>query len=239
VAGADRLTALYLESPDDAVLDVAVSHALLRSGRAAFRLWTPPPAVSFGRLDLLSPGADRAVASARDAGLTPVRRLAGGRVAAIGPWTVCVGAAAPGPHGPETNRPRYEWLSGVIVQALRSLQVDARLGELEGEWCPGSWSVLVGSSKVAGLAQRVIRLGAWVEAVIVVEAPASARRALAAVQGQLGVEWDPATFGGLSGVTSAEVVRALRRSLGPSLETRLPAELWELAHSLRMGHFIP
>lgn len=201
-------------------------------------MWTPPPAVSFGRLDLLSPGAERAVATARAAGLTPVRRLAGGRVAAIGPWTVCIGAASPGRQGPETNRPRYEWLSVVVVEALRSLGVNARVGELAGEWCPGSWSVLVGSSKVAGLAQRVIRTGAWVEAVIVVQAPASACRALDQVQRELGVGWDPATFAGLPGLSHAEVVSALRRSLGSLREAALEPEVWDLARSLRTEHVI-
>ena len=235
------MTALYLESPPDAALDVALSHALLRAGTEAVRLWTPPPALSFGRLDLLSPGAERAISGARKAGLTPVRRLAGGRAAAIGPWTVCVGAAYPGPQAPELTQRRYESFSAVLLAALRSLGVDARVGELDGEWCPGSWSVLAGSSKVAGLAQRVIRVGAWVEAVLVVDVPQAARKALDEVQRELGVPWNPATFAGLRGVSSGQLIAALRESVASHWEldeAELAPELWHLARSLRGEHVI-
>ena len=40
--------------------------------------------------------------------------------------------------------------------ALQRLGLDARLGELAGEYCPGEFSVnLAGRSKVMGVGQRV------------------------------------------------------------------------------------
>jgi lipoate-protein ligase A len=77
---------------------------------------------------------------------------------------------------------RYQALAALIVAALGSLGLTARIGELPGEWCPGAWSVLVGGRKVAGLAQRVIRGGAWAEAVIVATDPRELAGALDAVQ---------------------------------------------------------
>ena len=55
------------------------------------------------------------------------------------------------------TRERFERLGGVIVRALRGLGVDARVGEVEGEYCPGAWSVNArGQIKLAGIGQRMI-----------------------------------------------------------------------------------
>ena len=248
---------LYEDSPGDAALDVGLSHALLRDaadrGLEALRVWIPPPALSFGRLDLLSPRRDDAIVVARESGLQPVRRLAGGRAAAIGPGTVCVGWAVPSPEMSGMQR-RYETLAGVIVAALARLGVAARVGELPGEWCPGAWSLLVGGVhtgeidgaevKVGGLAQRVIKGGAWAEAVVVVSCDAAQLAgALDRVQRALDVAWDPATLGHLSaaaaGVTPALVREALIGRLSASRPLRrasLTPAIWSRAEDLRRLH---
>jgi lipoate-protein ligase A len=236
------MTPLYRASPADATLDVAISHVLLRAGTESLRLWTPPPALSFGRLDLLAPGHEQAIAAARAAGLTPVRRLAGGRAAPIGPGTVCLGWASPAREAPDLQR-RYAVLAEIVVDALAGLGIAARIGELAGEWCAGSWSILVGATKVAGLAQRVIRAGAWAELVILVEASDEARGALDAVQRALGVEWAPDTFAGLSdaqpGISSEQVAEAVRASLAARWtveDAELTPALWSEARDLRTDH---
>jgi octanoyl-[GcvH]:protein N-octanoyltransferase len=126
------------------------SRALLRyaarTAEESLRLWSPPPALSSGRLDLLLPGAPAAIAAARAVGLAPVRRLAGGHAAAVGPGTLVVGWASPAPVLGPMDR-RYAALAETIIEALRSLEVPARVGELDGEWCPGSWSILVGAGR--------------------------------------------------------------------------------------------
>jgi octanoyl-[GcvH]:protein N-octanoyltransferase len=237
---------LYTESPPDAALDVAISHALLRAaaedGSEAVRVWTPPPALSFGRLDLLLPSAERAIAVALAEGLHPIRRLAGGRAAATGPGTVCLGWACRSPELAGMQE-RYEAMSEVIVQALSLVGVRAGVGELAGEWCPGAWSVIVGDVKVGGLAQRMIRGGAWAEAVIVVSDAAPLRSALDRVQRALGVPWDPATFAGLADIRAGVTVEDARGGLIAALQARrpldqlaLPAAVWSRAESLRDGH---
>jgi lipoate-protein ligase A len=239
-------TPLYTESPSDAALDVAISHALLRAaaedGSEAVRVWMPPPALSFGRLDLLLPGAEHAVAVALGEGLHPVRRLAGGRAAAIGHGTVCLGWACRSPEM-AGMQDRYEAMSEVIVQALSLVGVRAGVGELPGEWCPGAWSVVAGEVKVGGLAQRVIRGGAWAEAVIVVSDAARLGAALDRVQEALGVPWNPATFAGLADVRAEVTVEDARRALitaarsgRPLDHVPLSPELWSRAETLRDGH---
>jgi lipoate-protein ligase A len=237
---------LYTESPLDPALDVAVSHALLRravtAGEVALRLWRPPPALSFGRLDLLSPTSDRAIETARAAGLTPVRRLAGGRAAPIGPSTVCLGWASPGGEMSDMQL-RYEVIAGVLIDALGELGVKARVGELSGEWCPGSWSVIVGEAKVSGLAQRVVRGGAWAEAVLVVGGSRTLGIALDEVQRALGVDWSPSTFAGLTdewpALTRERVTDALLAALASRWTVRLmrlEPSAWKVAEALRQHH---
>jgi lipoate-protein ligase A len=232
---------LYAESPPDAALDVAISDALMRGagGAEALRLWTPPRVASFGRLDLLREGAAAAVEAARAAGFQPVRRLAGGRAAAAGPGTVCLGWASPD-DVTRTQR-RYEILSSMIVEALQALDVEARVGELDGEWCPGSWSVLAGGVKLGGLAQRVVRGRAWAEALIVVDAAPALRPALDRVQEALGVQWDAGTLGGVAGLRAGEVAEALAAVLRSRCDARpadLPPAAWREAERLRGQHVL-
>ncbi len=233
---------LYTEAPGDAALDVALSHALVRAaasaeaaGETALRVWTPPPAVSFGRLDLLSPGIEPAAAVARDQGLEPVRRLAGGRAAAIGPGTACIGFSAPVESVASGMQERYEMLAGIVLDALGRLGIEARTGELAGEWCAGAWSVLAGEGKVGGLAQRVIRGGAWAEAVVVVSGAPELRTALDRVHRALGLDWRPETLVGLEGVTVEQVRGALAEASGGA-PSEVPAELWRAAAALRAEH---
>jgi octanoyl-[GcvH]:protein N-octanoyltransferase len=235
------MTALHLYAPADAALDVAISHALLEQaaqGMPALRVWTPPPAISFGRLDLLSDRVAAAVAAARSAGYEPVRRLAGGRVAAIGAGTVCVGWAYPSPEMTGMQE-RYGTAAAVVVGALERAGMPARVGELPGEWCPGSWSVIAGGAKAGGLAQRVVRGGAWAEAVIVVAGAAALAAALAGVQAALGVDWDPGTLRDLAGVTPGAVGEALIAELASRhrlAEEPLPPAVAARAAELRAEH---
>jgi octanoyl-[GcvH]:protein N-octanoyltransferase len=235
------MTALHLGAPPDAALDVAISHALLEQatrGVESLRVWTPPPALSFGRLDLLSPRIQAAIAAARAAGLEPVRRLAGGRAAAIGPGTVCVGWAYPSPEM-TGMQDRYETVAGLVVSALARAGVQAWVGELPGEWCPGSWSVLAGGAKAGGLAQRVVRGAAWAEAVIVVAGARALADALGRVQAALGVEWDADTLSDLPGTTPAQLSAALVAELEARHHPRrapLPPEILDRAAQLRAEH---
>jgi lipoate-protein ligase A len=141
---------------------------------------------------------------------------------------------------------RYQAMTALIVAALSGLGVSADVGELPGEWCPGSWSLLAGGSKVGGLAQRVIRGGAWAEAVIVVSGAAGLGASLDRVQRALGVAWDRATFAGLEDIRPGVTVEKARAVLVTALEARrplqhvpLPGSVWSRAESLRDGHDLP
>jgi lipoate-protein ligase A len=89
---------------------------------------------------------------------------------------------------------RFERAAATIAGALISLGVDARIGPVDGEWCPGDYSVnLAGRAKLAGLAQRVRARRYTVGASLVVEDPEPVRGVLTDVYAALELVFDPTT----------------------------------------------
>ena len=59
-------------------------------------------------------------------------------------------------------------MAELIAATLRGLGVDARVGEVPGEYCPGAYSVNArGAVKLSGIGQRMIRGGAHMGGVVV------------------------------------------------------------------------
>jgi octanoyl-[GcvH]:protein N-octanoyltransferase len=229
---------------------VAVSHALLNraaaTGLGALRLWRPPtPALSVGRLDARHPRLAEVLAVARAAGVTPVRRLAGGHAATLDSGSLCVGWAQPHPRLEESGA-RYQLIAEAIVEALAALGVESSLGESAGEWCPGAWSVRGPSGKLAGLAQRVISRGAWCEALIVIEAAPKLGVLARQVHEVLGLDWSDSAQGELAellpdradlhAALADALTEALVERLGPLHRRPLPTDVHDDAVSLADDH---
>ena len=71
-----------------------------------------------------------------------------------------------------------------------SLGVDARVGEVAGEYCPGEFSVNArGAAKLAGIGQRVVVGGAHVGGVIVVRGAGRIREVLTPIYEALEIDW--------------------------------------------------
>src|SRR3970282_1800772 len=120
-----------------------------------------------------APGWGAAVSRPRDFGFEPVLRLAGGRAAVYHEATLAVAWAIPDPAPRERIRERFDEIAAIARDALRALGVDARVGLVPGEYCPGAHSVNArGERKLVGVGQRVIRGAAHVGAVVVVGAAA-------------------------------------------------------------------
>lgn len=158
------------------------------------RIWRPEPALAMSRLDELRPGAEAARAAARAAGVEAVVRMSGGHAVVLGAGAICAGFAEPA-RVFEGTQERYERMVRALLEALAALGIAAEQGELEGEWCPGAWSIRAGRVKLAGLAQRVIKGAAWTDAVIAFEPDAGAAALLAEVYAALALPLDPATVG--------------------------------------------
>jgi octanoyl-[GcvH]:protein N-octanoyltransferase len=199
-----RLRLIRRSFPDDPELGTAVSRTILERVAAGelpptIRIHRPADEVAFGRQDVASPGYERAVEAARAAGFAAVERLAGGRAALFHQGTLAIARAYPDEQPPKRTYARFEEIAGLVVEALRELGVDARVGEVPGEYCPGAYSVNArGATKLAGIGQRMIRGGAHVGGVVVISGAKLVRRVLVPVYEALELDWDPATAGSVA-----------------------------------------
>jgi octanoyl-[GcvH]:protein N-octanoyltransferase len=193
------------------VLDTALSRALLMrvaAGElpATLRLARSAPAVIFGKQDAVTSGYDEAVRAARGAGFEAALRLAGGRAAVFHEQTISLGHAVPDPSPRRGIHARFEATANVIARALGRLGVDAHVGEVPGEYCPGSFSVHArGERKLAGIGQRLIATASFMGGVLVVADAARVRDVLDPVYAALGLDWDPARTGAIADEGSSDV----------------------------------
>lgn len=179
----------------------------------------PQATVAFGRLDTLRPGYAAAVAAARAHGFAVAVRAPGGHAAAWHGGSLVIEAHGEGGIGGITDRFRTEAIR--LAEALRGLGVDARVGAVPREYCPGEWSVnLEGRVKLIGLAQRVRRDAYTVGAHIVCADVEPVRAVLADVYTALGIDMDPATIG-VPGPPLDAVERVFRAALSANAEEPL------------------
>jgi lipoate-protein ligase A len=135
-----------------------------------------------------------------------VERLAGGRAALFHQGTIAIARAYRETQPPKRTYARFEEISDLVARAIRSLGVDARVGEVPGEYCPGTYSVNAGGvRKLAGIGQRMIRGGAHVGGVVVVSDAELLQRVLGPVYAALELEWDPGTAGSVSEELGREI----------------------------------
>jgi octanoyl-[GcvH]:protein N-octanoyltransferase len=185
--------------------ELAITHALLRQASAgdllaAHRVYSPAsPTVVFGRRDTRLPGFAAAVAAARDHGFDTAVRVVGGRVVAYTPRCVVVDHVRREPRPGEEMQRRFETYGRRCAAGLAGLGVDARVGAVPGEYCPGEQSINArGVAKLVGTAQRVVR-DAWLfSALAVVDDRDAIRAVLTDVYARLGLPYDPASVGSLA-----------------------------------------
>ncbi|MGH3516491.1 MAG: lipoate--protein ligase family protein [Haloechinothrix sp.] len=173
-----------LGSGGDQALVLAVAHALVRrvsrgESGPVIRVYRPDaPVVAFGRRDSLLPGFAAAVRAARDAGFTPVVRPQGGRAVAYTEQSVVVDHVSPYPDFPSGMDERFTTYGELWSGVLREHGVDARVGAVPGEYCPGAYSVNArGQVKLVGTAQRLVRR-AWLFSAVAIFDGADALRPL-------------------------------------------------------------
>ena len=157
---------------------------------------------------------------------------AGGRAAAYHRGTVIVDHVEPATEAMMGHQLRFKSLGTIYAEALRRPGIDARLGEIPGEYCAGEYSVhgvpgtgatVDGPIKLVGTAQRVVS-GAWLfSSVFVIEDSGPIRAVLDAVYRAMGIEMDPATVGAADDLLPGYTVDAFLTDL--LAEYRLHAEL--------------
>lgn len=203
----------------NAAFELALAGALLEAAAHArsgptIRSYRPPPTVAFGRQDAFLPGFSDAAAAAWTHGFTPVLRAPGGRAAAYDGGSLVIDETVPEQDSMSGIHDRFADNAERNAQVLRALGVDARIGKVPGEYCPGDFTISAGGrTKLIGSAQRVVR-GAWLfSTVVVVEGSARIRAVLTDVYAALGLEWNPLTVGAVVDAAPTIEIDALELAL--------------------------
>jgi octanoyl-[GcvH]:protein N-octanoyltransferase len=208
--GARTLTIVRQQESLGAAADLDFALELLRKVKAGqtgptLRLYRPSPTVAFGQRDTHLPGFEAAARACREQGFEPLVRKAGGRAAAYHEGTLVIDHIEPHADAIAGAKARFSFFGDLLAEALRSAGVDAAVGEIPGEYCPGEFSVhgqdpaAPGRQiKLVGTAQRVVSGGWLFSSVIVVENSAPIRAVLEASYAALGLDWDPATAGAVN-----------------------------------------
>jgi octanoyl-[GcvH]:protein N-octanoyltransferase len=237
--------------PHDPALDTAVSRALMLRVAAGelpetLRVARPGPNVAFGKRDVVTAGYPAAVRAARAGGFEAIERLAGGRAAVFHEDTISFTHAIPEPDPRSGVDERFEATAGLIAAAFARLGVDSRVGEVDGEYCPGAHSVNAGGErKLMGVGQRLVSGGVHVGGVIVVSGAERVNAILTPVYRELDLDWRPEATGAVADEVEAswdDVADALlgeydeRHGLEPA---ELDEETLDLARKLAPEHRSP
>lgn len=189
--------------PDRPELGPSLSRVLLdqvSSGErpATVRLSRPGRVVAFGRRDVVSPGYPEAVAAAARKGFPGMERLAGGRAAAFSEGALSLTFTLPDPQPAKRTSLRFTELTGLVRDAFSALGVDARIGAVPDEYCPGEFSLNArGRTKLAGVGQRMIQGAAHVGFVIVVSGAELIADTLEPVYEALGIDYSRGSVGSI------------------------------------------
>ncbi len=217
-----------------AARDTAVARALLarvdaHELPATLRLARPQRVVAFSGRDATSPGFTDALAAAERHGFASVLRLAGGRPAVFTASTLSFSLAEPVEVPRAAIEARFVTMATRLRDALRTLGVDAHIGEVPGEYCPGAYSVNAGGrTKIAGIGQRLLRRAAHTGGVLVIADPDPIREVLVDVQTAMELPWEPATVGAVATEVGELPFDTVRDAVRDAFAVDRDLEAWTL-----------
>ena len=201
-------------------------------------MWTSSRYIGATRQETRLPGFTAATEAASDLGFPVLVRNSGGGAVAANRGSLSFSLTFPVEDLRHGLYERYSEGLDLIASALRRIGVEAEGGEVEGEFCPGAYSVRSGGPwgvKHAGLAQRVTRRSARLEALVLVSETAEVRAVLELVYGLLGLSFRPESIGDLPADVS-RVIQALSEEVRGRYEAeggRIGKTTMDRARSLR------
>ncbi len=177
---------------------------------AVFSISPSPRHVGVTKKDMHRPGFEEAARAANAEGYPVLVRGAGGGAIAGGPGTFGFSIIRPAGEGEDTRQGiqvRYDEAASLALAALRRLGVEAEVGEVREEFCPGDQSLRVegfeNGMKLVGIAQRITRRAASVGGIVLVSGEEELARILALVYSAMDLPFRPASVGSLSRAGSA------------------------------------
>jgi octanoyl-[GcvH]:protein N-octanoyltransferase len=201
-------------------------------------MWTSSRYVGATRLETRLPGFAAATEAATGLGFPVLVRNSGGGAVASNRGSLSFSLTFPVDDLRHGLYERYSEGLDLIASALRRIGVEAEGGEVEGEFCPGAYSVRSGGPwgvKHAGLAQRVTRRSARLEALILVSETDEIRAVLERVYALLGLRFRPESVADLPADLS-RMIQALSeevRGRYEAQEGRIGERTMDRARSLR------
>lgn len=227
------LVAESLSPPEDGF---GLQQAVLEEVSAGSRgpttlLWSSSRYVGATRPETRLPGFPEARQLAEEDGFPVLIRNSGGGAVAANEGSISFSMTFPVEDMRHGLYERYAEGAEIVVEAMSRVGVEAEPGEVEGEFCPGAYSVRVGGPegfKVAGLAQRVTRRAARLEALVLVTRTAEIRRVLTRFYGALGLSFRPA---GVADLPRAGVPAAMEALAGSVAESYGGAERGEIGEA--------
>ncbi len=159
--------------------------------------------VGVTRKDTFRPGFDDAVRAANENGYPVFVRSAGGGATAADVGTFGFSIVRPNVSEEERCgiRERYDEAAGLALTAFGRLGVEAEVGEVREEFCPGDHSIRVGGydggMKVVGIAQRITRRAASVGGIVLVHGEEDLARVLEKVYAAMNLPFRAGSVGSL------------------------------------------
>ena len=222
----------------DAPLDTAISRTLLKrvsDGELpeTLQIGLPHSVVAFGKHDALTKGFSHAVSIATGYGYDPTVRIAGGRAVVFHrdvvrfAWTLPIDAPLVNIHD------RFDILAERTITAINSFGIDAVVGQLAGEYCPGRYSVSIpGIGKVMGSGQRLTRKAAQIGGMIVIRGAEAINSVLVPVYESLHLDMDPHITGAVSEAAAVDAELFMDRFVEQFVEEREPSFV-DIDHATR------
>jgi octanoyl-[GcvH]:protein N-octanoyltransferase len=171
---------------------------------AIFRIRRPRPTAAFSPQDTTHVDYELVKERTKARGFEPIERGTGGRLTLYDEKALCITliASHAAPH--DHMHTRFEILSAAIAHSLQNLGIDARVGELLNEYCPGKYSINAeGRIKLVGIAQRMNQRCYQMGAVVSVTRSDEACAGIAEAYRGMGLHFDPNTYGGIADVKPA------------------------------------
>jgi len=201
-------------------------------------MWTSSRYVGATRPETRLPGFGEAKRRAGSLGFPVLVRNSGGGAVAANEGSISFSLTVPVRDLRHGLYERYVEGVDLVSAALRRAGVEAEGGEVEGEFCPGAYSVRSGGPKGikhAGLAQRVTRRAARVEALILAQRTTQLVPVLEAFHDALELPFRPGSVADIpAGVPEVmEVLEAEVRDRYGAERGRIGANTFDRARALR------
>jgi lipoate-protein ligase A len=235
------LVARHLACPEDGfgLQQAVLEEVAARSRGPTALLWNSSRYIGATRPETRLPNFGLAARLAEESGFPILIRNSGGGAVAANKGSISFSLTFPVEDLRHGLYERYAEGTGLVVAALRRVGVEAEAGKVEGEFCPGAYSVRSGGVfgvKIAGLAQRVTRRAARLEALVLVEETQEVSLILARFYGVLGLPFRSESIADLPRTDVPAAIEALSEAVRErygAREAKLGDKTFTRARALR------